>query len=415
MKTWTKLIVIVIVLAAGAWAYHQTRQRKPLRAAAFRNTALTVQYVGAETCRPCHQEIYERFKNTAHARSHSRATPQRLHPYLPANKRVHVANSEGTYHYEFYEKDGRYFFTGYRRPDDTERQTWEIETIIGSGARGFALLSKRDQWQRIAEMPVIYYTTQKRWGFSPDVREDLKSGDTFLYRPIVPICFRCHDTYFESQYPSRRFGREVLGVSCEKCHGPGERHVRERQAEKAAGRRPRRGVDFSIVNPAHLSLERQVDLCGECHSGAIRPYDFGIWEFEYRPGQTLTDFYESVSPNVGAQHTETESLRASDCFKKSRPRITCQTCHEVHSDTSPDDARFNRVCRNCHNGGQVCPPARRVAGGPNAADCVNCHMPKRNVMWHTYFRTHRIAIYRQPLPDQAPLAPEHRRDLAPSN
>ena len=52
-----------------------------------------------------------------------------------------------------------------------------------------------------------------------------------------------------------------MAIGCERCHGPGELHVKERKAKL-----PIRGsLDDSIVNLRHLSRERQEDICAQCH------------------------------------------------------------------------------------------------------------------------------------------------------
>src|SRR5205807_4011056 len=74
-----------------------------------------------------------------------------------------------------------------------------------------------------------------------------------------------------------------LGIACEACHGPAADHVRLNQnpARRYAVRYAEQGDD-TIVNPAHLSVERVDAICAHCHAGHVpRPE---AWDRE-----TVTD------------------------------------------------------------------------------------------------------------------------------
>src|SRR5713101_4771097 len=95
-------------------------------------------------------------------------------------------------------------------------------------------------------------------------------------REISDSCLFCHNGY-----PSEANGGMALGIDCQRCHGPGEAHVK--------GKGP-------MVNPAKLTSERQMEICMQCHlesasrtlPDAIRR--FGRGPFSYRPGEPLGGF-----------------------------------------------------------------------------------------------------------------------------
>ena len=71
-----------------------------------------------------------------------------------------------------------------------------------------------------------------------------------------------------------------LGIGCERCHGPGALHVEARLANPEA-----EGPDYTIVNPKHLSLDRRLDVCQQCHlEGTIMLLRDGQTAYSYRPG-----------------------------------------------------------------------------------------------------------------------------------
>ena len=79
------------------------------------------------------------------------------------------------------------------------------------------------------------------------------TGD--LSRATTPRCLECHSTYFEhrpgttNEYNRHNF---ILGVTCERCHGPGQEHVAYHQAH------PQAKAGKAVVNPSHLSRERLI-------------------------------------------------------------------------------------------------------------------------------------------------------------
>ncbi len=53
------------------------------------------------------------------------------------------------------------------------------------------------------------------------------------------------------------------GIDCERCHGPGELHIKEKFEGKIID--IANEIDFSIVNPAKLPIDLQFDVCQRCH------------------------------------------------------------------------------------------------------------------------------------------------------
>ncbi len=160
-----------------------------------------------------------------------------------------------------------YFQTAFAKlpPAETITHQERFDLVIGSGRKGQTYLYWKGE--ELFELPVSYWTETDRWINSPGYPDGLPSFD----KPIIPRCLECHSTYFESlSPPSNRFDKThiVLGITCEKCHGPGAAHM-SRCTDRKLHCNWREAEH--MVNPASLSRERQMDLCALCHAGPGTP------------------------------------------------------------------------------------------------------------------------------------------------
>jgi predicted secreted protein len=80
-------------------------------------------------------------------------------------------------------------------------------------------------------------------------------------------CMRCHDTAFGSDKAAPSLKHNV-GVQCESCHGPGEVHVKARQAADEGAKVP----------DAEINKKPTEKVCVSCHnkdSPTFKSFDFG--------------------------------------------------------------------------------------------------------------------------------------------
>ena len=321
-------------------------------------------YAGDDACGSCHRERSKTYLLTAH-----HLTSQMPGEHTIAGKFSPDANILKTSNPElFFRMDATgkgYFQTAVEGiPPDATVRAERFDFVIGSGRKGQTYLFwKADQ---LFQLPVSYWIEVGHWGNSPGYQDGMANFN----RRIAPRCLECHATYFRSlPPPENRYDRTafVLGISCEKCHGPGREHVEHYRSNSKSA------LERDLVNPAKLSRDRQIDLCAWCHAGQgqqLAP------AFSYIPGERLDSYIDLPHPDPSAQvdvhGSQVELLKRSRCFQSSN--MTCFTCHDVHTQQH-DLAAFSERCLSCHKL-ESCGVFPKL-GRQIAANCIDCHMPNQ--------------------------------------
>jgi hypothetical protein len=322
-------------------------------------------YVGNLACQSCHREKFTTYLATAHHRTSRRPDASSIAGSFSRGKDVMTTfNPELTFRMDA--RNGHFYETATQQKNShvTERRE-QIDLVIGSATKGQTYL----YWKQngLFELPVSYWTELNRWVNSPGYVD----GSADFDRPVLPRCLECHAEYFQpmTSAPSEnRYSKDnfVLGISCERCHGPGAEHVKDRSANSESS------VDTKPMPPLRLSRDRQIDVCAQCHGGAgdsIAP------AFSFRPGETLSDYVRLQPPNVtdrlDVHGNQVNLLERSRCFQAS-PEMSCSTCHDVHT-REHAAADYSVKCLGCHRVDQ-CGMVRKMGTGI-ASNCIDCHMP----------------------------------------
>lgn len=325
--------------------------------------AIGTEYAGDNACGSCHRQKVETFHNTAHYLT-SRL-PNRDSILGSFNAGANILKTSNPDLFFRMEATGKGFFqTAVEgRPPYALSQTERFDFVIGSGNKGQTYLFWKGNL--LFELPVSYFT-DVGWVNSPGYED----GFPDFSRRVVPRCLECHATSFKTIPPvHNRYDKTnfVLGVTCEKCHGPGRLHVQLHSSKSVA----HSGQDMQ--NPALWSRQQQIDLCAWCHAGAGESI---LPAFSYLAGQPLTKYVDLPPALPGAQvdvhGSQVQLMEKSRCFQSST--MTCTTCHDVHA-TQRDLAAFSKRCLNCHS------PAScgrfSTLGDSIAQNCIDCHMPRQ--------------------------------------
>jgi tetratricopeptide (TPR) repeat protein len=228
------------------------------------------------------------------------------------------------------------------------------------------------------------------------------------------------------------------GIGCERCHGPGEKHVRgpgvySMPQEGDASVRSTLAVDPTIVHPGKLTWKLREAVCQQCHlEGEARVLPRGRGLFDFRPGLPLESCWsifvrasEPGSDRKAVNHVE--QMYLSRCFAGSHEdqKLGCISCHDPHQHIAGKrrDGFYRERCLQCHKsdqgaGGSVVacalPPAeRRLVSKEDS--CTLCHMPRypASDIAHTASTDHRIPrrAVRAVLPPDQHLERERRLSL----
>ena len=262
--------------------------------------------------------------------------------------------------------------------------------FIGSGRVARSYASSLEGF--LFQAPVSYFTRSATWGVSPGFEQH---SSLHLTRAVGVKCLQCHASRLQLVAGSEnRFRAPPFlegGVGCERCHGPGQRHVDKMM------KGDRRGPS-QIVNPAKLEPARRDSVCAQCHlTGAVRVPRPRALRAAYRPGELLSDhtayfvWTGRESAGVGA-NSHFEKLQQSACKRASGNRLWCGSCHDPHSEpAAAQRADYYRTrCLQCHQS-PACKEkmeTRRQAQD----DCTACHMPKGQVREteHAAFTDHSL-------------------------
>ncbi len=351
----------------------------------------TVKYVGINACRQCHESIYQTFIHTGMGSSFDVASKKKTSAQFEHS--LIYDKYKDFYYKAYWENDSLKFLEFRLEGKDTVHKRIEtVNYIVGSGQHTNSHIINTNGY--LNQAPMTFYTQKGHWDLPPGFEN---GGSSRFSRLIGLECMSCHNGYPEFVMGSEnKYEKIKNGIDCERCHGPGEKHVADKRAGNILD--ISKGIDYSIVNPAKLSIGLQLDICQRCHIQGNAVLSEGKSFFDFRPGMHLSDVMNVFMPvyagkpdeHIMASHAE--RLKMSQCYiqtleeveKSNSPTalrpyehaLTCVTCHNPHvSVRVTDNSIFNNVCKNCHSAikHNECTEKPEVLV-KEQNNCVKCHM-----------------------------------------
>jgi hypothetical protein len=391
----------------------------------FLNLHDSVTYVGMDACRSCHSNVYDDFIHTGMGQSFGVANREKSAALFGEQHVVYDSLSNFWYR-PFFRGDSLLvmeyrlkphpalrsplpkgegsrplFESGAEAKTDTIYKRIEfIAYIIGSGHHTNSHIVNVNG--RLFQAPITYYTQRKTWDLAPGFENGFNSR---FARVITMECLSCHNALPEPVAGSENKYQAVpLGITCERCHGPGSLHVKEKLAGKVVD--TAKGTDYTIVNPRQLPISLQTDVCERCHLQGVTVLNEGKSFADFRPAMKLAEVMHVFLPREKDRFlmaSQADRLRQSACYAPGE--LSCITCHNPHVSVKIDQtARFNSACKNCHDA-SVNP--QHKAGSCTESmqarqlkqdNCNGCHMPKSGSIDipHVSITDHNIQIPGRP-------------------
>lgn len=368
--------MLEMCLALAASRSSLAGQTKPATSSAYSQSASAASdkkpvtrasYVGDEACRSCHREKAKTYWQTAHHRTSQQADKESIAGPFTPDANILKTSNPGLF-FRMDAKGDDFYQTAVLgiEPITTSRSE-RFDVVIGSGRKGQTYLYWKGN--QLFQLPVSYWVELGQWVNSPGYRD----GVADFTRPVVPRCLECHGSYAEpiaGPPPPNHYKKAgiVLGIGCERCHGPGLDHVEGNRAGAAETAR-------LIVNPLKLSRDRQIEVCAQCHGGPGKRLLGSL--FSYVPGEPLDNYIErdhfEPSAKVDVHGNQVALLQRSRCFQSSAT-MSCSTCHDVHV-PQREVAAFSDRCLTCHKA-ESCGLYPKI-GALIANRCIDCHMPNQ--------------------------------------
>ena len=360
----------IVSISIASWGCDPSHRPTP-----HQDTHDKIRYVGIDSCRMCHQQVYADYIHTGMGRSFRPARPDLSNARFPSPPIFD--STRHAYYRAFLQKDS--IFIEEFRIDPTSGDTFfhrvqRIDYIVGSGQHTNSHIYSVNGY--LYQAPLTFYTQDSIWDLPPGFH----GGQAMRWeRPVGLECMSCHNAMpgFDTESVNR-YHAVPLGIDCERCHGPGSRHVERRLAS----------LPFDtgeIVHPGRLPPDRQIDLCQRCHLQGLSILRNGHDFMDFRPGMRLADVWNVYYPRQWLENplpimaSHPLRMKMSKCYQASRssnsmPALTCLSCHNPHRSVNRTPREvFIRKCLNCHQRHDC--TASLSLRTKNDDDCITCHMP----------------------------------------
>lgn len=405
--------LLCIILFTGFAAFNWFCSRKQSATVqTYAGLSDSARYVGMNTCKGCHPNVHDTYIHTGMGQSFDIAHKAKSSADFSQHPVIYDEYRD-FYYAPSWENDSLVFLEFRLEGKDTVYKRKEtISYIVGSGQH-----TNSHIWQSngfLYQAPMTFYTQKQQWDLPPGFQD---GNNTRFSRTIGLECMSCHNAYPKFEIGSEnKYSFVNNGIDCERCHGPGSIHVKEKTEGILID--TSLYIDYSIVNPSKLPVDLQLDVCQRCHIQGNAVLNEGKSFFDFKPGMKLSDVMNVFMPvyqgredeHIMASHAE--RLKMSPCYQvtlqkiesaevtdKLRPyknALTCVTCHNPHVSVKQTNYNhFNQVCGSCHTGNKepLCKEDKNILEKANY-NCVNCHMRLNDAtdIPHVSVHDHKISV-----------------------
>lgn len=390
------LILLAVYKCSGP-----ERENKHVSQPVFLNLNDTVKYLGIESCKECHYSNYLSYLRTGMGLSFDSTSRSKSASVIGPDSILYDMYKD-LYFRPYW--DGEVLKINEFRLAEQDTIYGRIEVvnyIVGSGQHTNSHIYVINDYAY--QIPFTFYTQDQKFDFPPGFEG---GHNTRFNRKIGLECMSCHNSFPDMVMGSEnKYSRIPTGIDCERCHGPGEIHVDLKKKGLIVD--TSQFIDYSIVNPANLSPERQMDICVRCHLQGTMVLKPGKSFFDFKPGMDLSKVMDVFMPRftggkedfIMASHVE--RLKESKCYIASGDKLNCRYCHAPHiSHREVDKNIYTNKCTNCHNKqSTTCSAAEGLRNQTNN-NCIACHMVESDSRDIPHVRIHDHKIATPPTQEQ---------------
>jgi len=404
------LSIGLLVHVVGSWA-----QTTPDNIELSTNSSAVKSYVGAGSCKQCHDKEYTAWRGSHHD----------LAMQLADQTSVLGDFNSRTFEYNgivsnFYKRDNKYFVL--TDGEDGKLKEFKIAYTFGVTPLQQYLIKFPDG--RLQVLSIAWDSRSEKEGgqrwfhLYPEEKIDYK--DVLHWTGVAHNwnlrCAECHSTNYLKNFSvaqnSYKSTWSEVNVACEACHGPGNKHVAwaESGADSKVSDRGL-GVDLkprgnweikvgdSVARHKGDSQNRQqIETCGRCHSrrSVIGEYVHGKQLLDTHIPRLLSQDLYHVDGQIQDEVYVYGSFLQSKMFAAG---VTCTNCHEPHSLNLK--AKGNGLCTQCHQAEKYDQAKHHFhKAASTGAQCVSCHMPTKTYMVVDPRRDHSIRVPRPDLSEK---------------
>jgi Doubled CXXCH motif (Paired_CXXCH_1)/Cytochrome c554 and c-prime len=303
---------------------------------------------GEEVCAACHPKETARYLATPMGKSLGPPTA------VPAGTARHARSGSAV---TIEQREGKMFHRLSARGLTAE---YEIAYQVGAGKFAHSYVVRIGDF--LFESPATWFRAGG-WDMSPGYAA---APVIDFDRPITETCLYCHAgaAKFSGSDERRLASPTLTSISCERCHGLSEEHVRN----PSAG---------NILQPGKLTRRARDSVCEQCHlEGEARVLNRGRKWTDFHAGEELEKTMAVYVFNQNGHHVkpvnQVEQLAQSRCAVESKGRLWCGTCHNPHGESVDRNREMREVCTSCHA------TQSKAAHPRGTKECVSCHMPRQS-------------------------------------
>ena len=343
-------------------------------------------YVGDQNCVSCHEKENDLWKGSHHDLAMQVANDSTVLGDFNNVKKV----IDGV-KYHFYKQNNK-FLVKIKEIDGSEK-IYQITYAFGLTPLQQYLVDFDKGKKQV--LRVTWDSKDNKW-FHQYAGDKISTHDWLHWTKTAQnwntMCAECHSTNLKKNYfvekDSFHTTYSYINVSCEMCHGPGEKHVNWANSDP-------KDKNFQII--LGKTQQEQVNLCAPCHARRSK------LSANLEPGKHFEDQYMIQTLGTNFYHADgqiEEEDYVFGSFMQSMMyanKVKCSDCHDMHSMQLKFDG--NTLCAQCHvNTTYDTKKHHFHKENTEASQCINCHMTGKNYMGNDFRRDH---SFRVPRPDQS--------------